>query len=443
MGEGSYGKVYQAFNEKYGQMVAIKEIDVEKLSKKSKNIADSLEIEIELLSKLNHKSIIKYYGAYVKDTKLNIVLEYCVAGSLLKMLHLYHNFTEKLIRKYTTQILEGIEYLHSHNVIHRDIKCANILLDRDGYCKLTDFGLAKIIKADLIKEKNSFEGTPNWMAPEVVKSKETTRFSDIWSIGCTVIEMIQGKPPWGQFSNIIEVFTKILNAKEPPEIPKGISKELKDFLEKCLQIDPLKRWNVCQLLKHPFIQKDYEPPIQITKRKSIDNSPIAVNSNIIDNENKDINLNVNKSPKKTESPPKTPPKEDSLKENEINSNEFEIGTSPLPTKSIKLGSDEYINDVYRRSGSSKKPLESDKYTSCLSEDMGKAIGDSSDKKESQKSSYEELNASNSENKSGGNEEGPLSPIDEKINLEGDISNEESKNETINVINNALQDKDKA
>ena len=107
-------------------MVAIKVIDFESLSKKAENVGQIIETEIQLLSKLNHKSIIKYYGTFISDNKLNIVLEYCVGGSLLKMRQLYQNLNENLIRKYTTQILEGIEYLHSHNIIHSDIKCANI-----------------------------------------------------------------------------------------------------------------------------------------------------------------------------------------------------------------------------------------------------------------------------------------------------------------------------
>lgn len=118
------------------------------------------------------------------------------------MLEIYKSFHENVIKKYTKQILEGLEYLHAHNVIHRgnnkvviclDIKGANILVDRDGLCKLSDFGGAKVIVDEIeFKQQNSFKGTPNWMAPETVKSMEYTRFSDIWSLGCTVIEMSTG-----------------------------------------------------------------------------------------------------------------------------------------------------------------------------------------------------------------------------------------------------------
>jgi hypothetical protein len=120
-------------------------------------------------------------------------LEYCIGGSVSKLLETYKSLSESIIRKYTQQILEGLEYLHCHNIIHRDIKGANILVDRDGICKLSDFGGAKIIEEEIDIRKQSFKGTPNWMAPETVKKLEYSRFSDIWSLGCTVIEMSTGK----------------------------------------------------------------------------------------------------------------------------------------------------------------------------------------------------------------------------------------------------------
>jgi serine/threonine protein kinase len=168
----------------------------------------SFEQEIEILSKLHNKNIIKYYGTCRTKETLNIFLEYCIGininypgGSIAKMLEIYGKFKENLIKKYTKQILEGLEYLHAHNIIHRgtirirlDIKGANILVDKEGICKLSDFGGSKIIVEEIeINKQNSFKGTPHWMAPETIKFLETTRYSDIWSLGCTVIEMATGK----------------------------------------------------------------------------------------------------------------------------------------------------------------------------------------------------------------------------------------------------------
>lgn len=256
LGQGSYGRVYQAINMEDGSIIAIKEIDIERLSKKVRNVTHVVQTEIELLSKLSHKNIIKYLGAFGQKKKLNILLEYCAPGSLAKLINDFNSFNETLIRRYTIQILEGIEYLHTHNVIHRDIKCANILVNENGTCKLSDFGGSKIIKDEYDILSNSLEGTPNWMAPEVVKYAETTRFSDIWSIGCTVIEMLQGKPPWSECISAVEVLQSIYNAVAPPKIPAHASPELKDFIGKCLQIEPKKRWNVYQLLKHPFLMRE-------------------------------------------------------------------------------------------------------------------------------------------------------------------------------------------
>lgn len=149
-------------------------------------------MEIDILSKLYHKNIVKYYGVNKNEDHLDILLEFCIGGSLVKLLDTYKRFSESIIRKYTIQILEGLEYLHAHNIIHRDIKGANILVDRDGVCKLSDFGGAKMLVEEVNLQKNSFRGTPNWMAPETVKYLEYTRFSDIWSVGCTVIEMATG-----------------------------------------------------------------------------------------------------------------------------------------------------------------------------------------------------------------------------------------------------------
>jgi serine/threonine protein kinase len=152
-----------------------------------------------MLSKLIHKNIVKYYGMTKLDLHLDIILEFCVGGSIAKLLKTFKKLSENVIRKYTSQILEGLEYLHAHNIVHRgiywlieDIKGANILVDNNGICKLSDFGGAKIITGNIDLKKKSFKGTPNWMAPEVVKRLEFTRFSDIWSLGCTLIEMSTG-----------------------------------------------------------------------------------------------------------------------------------------------------------------------------------------------------------------------------------------------------------
>ena len=165
IGQGSYGKVYEALDEERGQLIAVKVIDKKRLnsfSSNSNSSISSIESEIEILSKLNHKNIIKYYGSLQSKNHLKIFLEYCEGGSIAKMLLNYKSFTENIIRKYTKEMLEGLEYLHAHSIIHRDIKGANILVDRNGICKLSDFGGAKIIKEEMELSRNySMKGTPN------------------------------------------------------------------------------------------------------------------------------------------------------------------------------------------------------------------------------------------------------------------------------------------
>lgn len=259
IGEGSFGKVYQGFDEDYGQIVAIKEIELKKISTRFLDSKlSAFEQEIRILSKINHKNIVKYLGAIKsRDNCLQIVLEYCSGGSIAKMLEQYKSFSEPIIRQYTKQILSGLEFLHFNNIIHRDIKGANILVDRDGVCRLTDFGGAKVIVEEIeSKQFNSFKGTPNWMAPEIIKIQEHTRYSDIWSVGCTIIEMITGEPPWSEFKIHMATLYHILQTDKPPKLPSNISPELEDFLKCCLRMDPKKRPNVCELLRHPFIAKD-------------------------------------------------------------------------------------------------------------------------------------------------------------------------------------------
>lgn len=202
-----------------------------------------------------------------------------LGGSIAKLIDDFGKFPEPLIRKYTKQILEGLEYLHSHDVIHRgnfqiilDIKGANILVDKEGICKLTDFGGSKMLVEEIDNNKQkSFKGTPHWMAPETIKTLESTRYSDIWSMGCTIIEMATGEPPWSQFTNQITALYNIMNAKNPPELPEFLSSALKDFLNKCFKMNPRERSNVFKLLRHPFITGEMSTKHELKRLNSDQN----------------------------------------------------------------------------------------------------------------------------------------------------------------------------
>eukprot|EP00347_Sterkiella_histriomuscorum_P011100 403373756 len=251
LGTGSFGTVYKGFDNDHGLIIAVKTVP---LSKFQNTIQDkkikALMHEIDLLRTLNHKNIVKYLGSQQAEDCINIFLEFVSGGSLERIYKVYP-MNETLLRRYTKQILEGLEYLHVNNVIHRDIKAANILLDSQGTCKLADFGSSKKY-VSMGQQFNSFCGTPYWMAPEVIRQSGHNRYADIWSLGCTVLEMIQGRPPWSDKNNI-SVLLAIADAKEPPKYPKTLSPDLKNFLDCCFKRDPYQRANVYELLRHPFI----------------------------------------------------------------------------------------------------------------------------------------------------------------------------------------------
>ena len=188
---------------------------------------------------------------------------------------------ENLIRVYTKQILEGIEYLHVNNVIHRDIKAANILVYQNGLCKLADFGSSKKIYGQLVNI--SLCGTPYWMPPEVIKQSGHNRYADIWSVGCTVYELLVGKPPWSEKKDIFSVFHSVTNATGPPKLPNkdAVSKELLSFLECCFKRDPMQRANVYELLRHSFVNpqaKIQKYHFTLDKIEEEDATPVLTNS---------------------------------------------------------------------------------------------------------------------------------------------------------------------
>ncbi|CAM0903382.1 unnamed protein product [Alopecurus aequalis] len=267
IGRGTFGHVYVGFNSDSGEMCAMKEVTLFLDDPKSKESAKQLGQEISLLSRLQHPNIVRYYGTETVDDRLYIYLEYVSGGSIHKLLQEYGQLGEPAIRSYTQQILSGLAYLHAKNTVHRDIKGANILVDPSGRVKLADFGMAKHINGQQCPF--SFKGSPYWMAPEVIKSSNggCNLAVDIWSLGCTVLEMATSKPPWSQYEGIAAMF-KIGNSKELPPIPDHLSEQAKDFIRKCLQRDPSQRPSAMELLQHPFIKN------RVTLEKSVTSDPL-------------------------------------------------------------------------------------------------------------------------------------------------------------------------
>lgn len=252
LGRGTFGHVYVGFNNESGEMCAMKEVTLFSDDPKSKESVKQLAQEISMLSHLRHPNIVQYYGSETVDDMLYIYLEYVSGGSIHKLLQEYGQFGEPVVRSYTHQILCGLAYLHNRNTVHRDVKGANILVDPNGHVKLADFGMAKHITAHSCLL--SFKGSPYWMAPEVIKNVNGYDLAvDIWSLGCTVLEMATAQPPWSQYEGVAAMF-KIGNSKELPAIPDHLSEQGKNFVKLCLQRNPVNRPTATQLLEHPFVK---------------------------------------------------------------------------------------------------------------------------------------------------------------------------------------------
>ncbi|KAD7477956.1 hypothetical protein E3N88_01092 [Mikania micrantha] len=252
LGRGTFGHVYLGFNSENGQMSAIKEVKVVADDPSSKECLKQLNQEITLLSHLSHPNIVQYYGSELGEETLSVYLEYVSGGSIHKLLQEYGPFREPVIQNYTRQVLSGLAYLHGRNTVHRDIKGANILVDPYGEIKLADFGMAKHITN--CTSMLSFKGSPYWMAPEVVMNTNGYSLAvDIWSLGCTILEMATSKPPWGQYEGVAAIF-KIGNSKDMPEIPDHLSNDAKSFIRQCLQRDPSLRPSASKLLDHAFVR---------------------------------------------------------------------------------------------------------------------------------------------------------------------------------------------
>ncbi|KAG0583810.1 hypothetical protein M758_3G164500 [Ceratodon purpureus] len=248
LGSGTFGTVYEGVGSN-GTFFAVKEVSLSDQGRSGKQAIRQLEQEIAVLSEIQHPNIVQYLGTERDDEKLYIFLELVSKGSLAHVYNKYELFIEQ-VRSYTKQILSGLKYLHDRKIIHRDIKCANILVDASGVVKLADFGMAK--QTDKLGLLKSFMGSAHWMAPEVVNPKRSYNLmADIWSLGCTVLEMAIGKPPFGELE-AHGVLWKVGHGEGPP-IPEDLPEDLKSFISNCLEVNVALRPTCDLLLTHPFI----------------------------------------------------------------------------------------------------------------------------------------------------------------------------------------------
>ncbi|KAK8487711.1 hypothetical protein V6N11_031015 [Hibiscus sabdariffa] len=298
LGRGTYGSVYEATNRETGALCSIKEVDIIPDDPKSFECIKQLEQEISVLRHLNHPNIVQYYGSEIVDDHFYIYLEYVHPGSINRYVREHcRSITESIVRNFTRHILSGLAYLHSSKTVHRDIKGANLLVDANGVVKLADFGMAKHLTG--LSYDLSLKGSPYWMAPEVIKavmqqnsSPNVALAADIWSLGCTIIEMLNGKPPWSELEGPQAMF-KVLN-KTPP-LPEALSPEGKDFLCCCFRRNPAERPPAAILLEHPFIRNSADQSGSILMQ-------VYSRLNLRDNSNSPRNFPTHKTEVKATSP---------------------------------------------------------------------------------------------------------------------------------------------
>ncbi|KAM6347763.1 STE20-like serine/threonine-protein kinase isoform 2-T2 [Alca torda] len=262
LGDGAFGKVFKAQNKETKVLAAAKVIDT-----KSEEELEDYMVEIDILASCDHPNIVKLLDAFYYENNLWILIEFCAGGAVdAVMLELERPLTEPQIKVVCRQTLEALNYLHENKIIHRDLKAGNILFTLDGDIKLADFGVsAKNTRT--IQRRDSFIGTPYWMAPEVVmcetsKDRPYDYKADIWSLGITLIEMAQIEPPHHEL-NPMRVLLKIAKS-DPPTLaqPSKWSSDFKDFLKKCLEKNVDARWSATQLLQHPFVTVTTNKPIR-------------------------------------------------------------------------------------------------------------------------------------------------------------------------------------
>ncbi|KAL4157898.1 hypothetical protein PRNP1_003680 [Phytophthora ramorum] len=276
VGSGRFGQVSAALRLPSAQLLAVKQIfvqeelelgnDVSSLSLQRVQPFAQIERELNvlrLLQRHGHRNVLRFLGSERNGPTVNLFMELLPMGSLSKLLKDFGAVEEQTLRNFVRDVVRGVAHLHALGIAHRDLKCANLLLADDGV-KIADFGTATRATEDedrLLQTARSVReglGSPFWMAPELVRAEkgaDSWRKADIWGIGCVMIEMATGRPPWENLSNPLTAMFHIASNSSIPEFPAELSSLAKDFLSRCLDKNPDTRASATELLDHPFLRE--------------------------------------------------------------------------------------------------------------------------------------------------------------------------------------------
>eukprot|EP01064_Diplonema_japonicum_P000981 TRINITY_DN10647_c0_g2_i1.p1 TRINITY_DN10647_c0_g2~~TRINITY_DN10647_c0_g2_i1.p1 ORF type:complete len:515 (+),score=66.40 TRINITY_DN10647_c0_g2_i1:88-1632(+) len=265
LGCGAYGTVFAAMDNETGVQMAVKVVSLKDSTyhddDRRGSAVRSLEREIEVLSSLKHPNIVRYIRAVASSKKICIFMEFMAGGSLADLCRRTRNgLSIKVLQRFIRQLLQGMQYLHSHNIIHRDIKAANILTDAEGVVKLADFGASKKLNEIKGQVTSGLKGTVCYLSPEAIRDHEYGMPSDIWAVGCTMIECCTGRSPWSEakFEHEYQALIHIASSATGPRIPGHLPSQAVSFLKRCLAVPASARPDTPSLLQDPFLTDDIE-----------------------------------------------------------------------------------------------------------------------------------------------------------------------------------------
>uniref|UniRef100_S4RMD7 Protein kinase domain-containing protein n=1 Tax=Petromyzon marinus TaxID=7757 RepID=S4RMD7_PETMA len=265
IGLGAFSSCFQAQDIGTGTLMAVKQVTyVRNTASEQDEVVQTLREEIRMMSRLDHPNIIRMLGATCEKSNYNLFIEWMAGGSVANLLNKYGPFHERVVISYVEQLLRGLAYLHSNQhsnqLIHRDIKGANLLVDSMGQrLRIADFGAAARLASKGTgagEFQGQLLGTIAFMAPEVLRGLQYGRSCDIWSVGCVIIEMSCAKPPWNaeKHSNHLALIFKIASTTTAPTVPPTLCPGLRDVALRCLELQPSDRPVARDLLKHPVFR---------------------------------------------------------------------------------------------------------------------------------------------------------------------------------------------